>query len=495
MLSKNKLEILVNKVKHSISSNISKNNIEASISQTSTCAKILYETNQTYYDSDLESYLLEISNKLDLKIDNYSSNKNTILFFDSFGLNNRGLAQIYLKALSKIGKVMYITYGEYKNRIPTLLSILESGKQNKIYFLENKSYLKKIEELKQILEKERPFHIINYSTPWEVVLPIVAYFYKDFTKRYLINLTDHAFWLGSQFIDYCVEFRDYGAYISNKYRNISKDKIVCLPYYPVIDVNKDFEGFPFQYDETKHKIVFSGGNIYKTIGKDNLYYKIVDNILTKHSDVIFWYAGSGDPLLYDSFNKLKGKYPNQLYITSERKDLFQVLQKCYFYLSTYPLGGGLMTQYAAIAKKLPISLKFDNVLSGLLINQDDLGIIFNSYDEVIDEIDKLLDNKDYLKDKESRLESSVISETEFQEQLGLLLETGKTKYHLEYKPVDTVNFRKEYLHRFNIEDIYAYIANDNYLLVVMPLQFIAGILRRIKSKCKKLLAKIKWRTK
>ena len=491
MLNKNKLEILVNKIKMRIFNDISKNHIEASISQISTCAKILYETNQIYYDYDLESYLLEISNKINLKVPNYSPKKDTILFFDSFGLNNRGLAQIYLKALSNIGNVIYVTYSDNKNKIPTLKSILKSNSKNKVYFLESKNYLERINKLAQIFENERPMHIINYSTPWEVVLPIVGYFYKDFTKRYLINLTDHAFWLGSQFIDYCVEFRDYGAYISNKYRNISKDKIVCLPYYPVIDTNKEFEGFPFPYDETKQKIVFSGGNIYKTIGKDNLYYKIVDHILSKHSDVILWYAGSGNPLLYDNFNKLKEKYPNQLYITTERKDLFQILEKCYFYLSTYPLGGGLMTQYAAVAKKIPITLKFDTVLNGLLINQNNLGIIFDSYDEVINEIDKILENEAYLKSKESKLEGSVISEREFQEQLLLLLESGRTKYNLEFKPVDTDNFRKEYLLRLNIDEIYTYTARDKYLLSSLPIQYIAGQLYRIKSKCMWLITKMK----
>ena len=493
MLNKTKLDILVDKMKYNISKELDKGNMEASISQISTCAKILYETNQTYYDQFLEEKLIEISDRLNINVNKYSAQKDTILFFDSFGLENRGLAQIYLKAFLNIGKIIYVTYKKYKDNIPKLKAIVEANNQNKIYYLEDKGYLGKIKELAQIFENEQPLHIINYSTPWEVVLPIASHSYRNFTKRYLINLTDHAFWLGSQLIDYCIEFRDYGAFISNKYRNICKSKIVCLPYYPVIDLNKEFEGFPFPYDENKQKIVFSGGNIYKTISKDNLYYKIIDYILSNFSDVIFWYAGSGDPILYDNFNKLKSKYPTQLYVTKERKDLYQVLRKCYFYLSTYPVCGGLMMQYAAIAKKLPITLKQDNLVDDLLINQNNLEVMFDNYELLIKEINKLLKDNSYLKRKELKLENSVISEKEFQEQLYFLINTGKTKYKLDYKQINTEEFRKGYLQRLSIFDVYNFISRDSSLICNFTKEFIVGSFFRIIRKCKILLNR--WRNK
>ena len=47
--------------------------------------------------------------------------------------------------------------------------------------------------------------------------------------------------------------------------------------------------------------------------------------------------------------KIIKKYPNRAYLTPERSDLYQVLKHSVFYLSTYPLCGGLMYQYAAKA--------------------------------------------------------------------------------------------------------------------------------------------------
>ena len=85
------------------------------------------------------------------------------------------------------------------------------------------------------------------------------------------------------------------------------------------------------------KVVFSGGSLYKTIGGENRYYKMVNYILSRFPEAIFWYAGTGDA---SQINILKEKYPDRLYHTAERSDLFQVLQNSFLYLSTYPLCGG-----------------------------------------------------------------------------------------------------------------------------------------------------------
>lgn len=57
-------------------------------------------------------------------------------------------------------------------------------------------------------------------------------------------MTDHAFWLGRFAFDYCIEFRVYGYNISIQKRKIEKEKILMLPYYPVIRKEK-YQGLPF----------------------------------------------------------------------------------------------------------------------------------------------------------------------------------------------------------------------------------------------------------
>lgn len=70
--------------------------------------------------------------------------------------------------------------------------------------------------------------------------------YAGCMKRYQINLTDHAFWLGAHAFDYVLEFRDFGANVSRQYHHIAPHKILKQPYYPYIDRTLSFQGFPFE---------------------------------------------------------------------------------------------------------------------------------------------------------------------------------------------------------------------------------------------------------
>lgn len=117
-----------------------------------------------------------------------------------------------------------------------------------------------------------------YSFPNDVVGVTSLNILEGKVTRYQINLTDHAFWLGARCIDKCIEFRDYGANVSAKYRGISKNIIAKLPFYPIVNKDISFQGFPFQIVKGQ-KVVFSGGALYKTFGGQNKYYDIIDNIL------------------------------------------------------------------------------------------------------------------------------------------------------------------------------------------------------------------------
>lgn len=67
--------------------------------------------------------------------------------------------------------------------------------------------------------------------------------YKSLVKRYLINPTDHAFWLGKSCLDFSIEFRDYGCNVSNKFRSIENNQIIKQIYYPIL-ISSDFKGLP-----------------------------------------------------------------------------------------------------------------------------------------------------------------------------------------------------------------------------------------------------------
>lgn len=473
------------KIKRNIEKMIQEEYYGNALSLVELASEISYFYNQFYYDDDLENYLRVISKKF-LHIDVHKSyDRKTVLFYDGFGENTRGLALIYVKALCKNFKVIYVTEKHNIRKIPSIVSVIEEYNCC-IRTVNASDYLGRAEAINKIIKETTPGVIFMYTTPSDVVMPMVMHAYKGVLTRFQINLTDHAFWLGADSCDYCIEFRDYGAYISNKYRRISKDKILMLPFYPIIDYGQVFLGYPFDADESRQKIVFSGGSLYKTKGGNGLYYKIVRHILDNHKDVVFWYAGFGDRT---DINQILKEYPGRAFLTNERPDLYQVLRHSCLYLSTYPVCGGLMFQYAALAKKPPITLKFGDVTDGFLIEQDLLGIQFDNFDDVINEIDRLLSDEEYLNKKAERVYKSVINPDVFESQLVRIIEFNKTDFRPVYKKVSIKCFLKEYEINFNEKELNDIIYRSKKLIVLklFTKRFLLGKLRRMLNKIMRLL--------
>lgn len=467
---------IIRKLKNGIDCEIKRKNYNNALALISNCADLIYQTNLYYVDSYLENKLKFIANELKISIP-ITNNENKLVFYDGFGLNERGLSQIYVKALCKIKDVIYVTYEDRKNEIPDILKILNEHNCN-VFFIkrERKSYIEQINELIHVICKQKPSDFFFYSFPNDVVGVVCLNLINNKVKRYQINLTDHAFWLGAQSIDKCIEFRDYGASISKKYRKLDPASLVKIPFYPIINKDVEFQGFPFEVN-VNQKIVFSGGALYKTFGGNGKYYQIIDYILKNYKDVIFWYAGNGDNR---KLMQLKKKYPERLYHTSERTDLFQVLQHCRFYLSTYPISGGLMYQYSALAGIVPVSLKYDEDADGYLLNQDNLNINFDNLNDLYIEIDKLLMYDNYFNNRKLVMQHSVISEYEFFNYVKLLFE-NKSVLKINYLELDTTDFREEYLRRLNKLDVDSLILNKNAIktsIKYVPVNLLKGIFKK-----------------
>lgn len=482
MVDKKYILNIIGKLKCGMRFEMLRQNYELVLELITNCAHILYETNLYYVDEELEEILNIISNKLNLTT--YTScTRDTIVFYDGFGLNDRGLAQIYLKALCTIKKIVYVTYEDRKYQISDILNILDESK-NEILFLNRRDndFISQIQKLSEILNRMKPESFFFYSTPNDIVGTIILNAYENKMVRYQINLTDHAFWLGARCIDKCIEFRDYGASISEKYRKISRDKIVKLPFYPIVHVEKEFQGYPFKTEQNT-KIIFSGGNLYKTLGDDNKYYEMVDNILHRHKEIIFWYAGSGDNT---ELRKLQKKYPTRVHHTEERSDLFQVLRHIRVYVSTYPLAGGLMCQYAACAGRVPVTLRYDEFSDGLLLGQKQLNIDFASLKQLYKEVDRLLYDDEYYAKRERQMRNAIISEKDFVNILGEIL-YGRKGIEIEYNNVQTEEFRLAYLKRMNSIDIDILLFNRNTIrssIMYTPIQFVRGGVQKIIQKLK-----------
>lgn len=483
-LLKDKLDLIANK-------SIKNGEYEKAIVAISSCANILYQWNQLFVDDNLENKIKILANNLVKKnFNKKESNADTVLFYDDFGLDTRGLALIYLKAIASLGYHLVYLRPETKN-LPTEIYKNLNGFNVTWKTFTKKKHLQKLRDINNIFIKYKPKVAFFYAYPNDVAGASVFCAYKNIVKRFQINLTDHAYWLGKNAFDYCIEFRDYGAFVSNKYRKVEKEKLVKLPFYPYFDKNILFQGFPF--DVKNKKIIFSGGNLYKTLGDaNNTYYKIVNSILSKHLDVIFLYAGNGDAT---ELNKLMKIYPNRVYHIKERKDLYQLMTHITLYLNTYPILGGLMTQYAAVAGKIPITLiRKNDVFDGFLINQEKIGIEYTNIDELLKDVDKLLEDDNYRHDREKKLIGSVISENDFKEAVQDIILKNSTKYDISYKEYNNEMFLKGYVKRANYNNIaFSSIAtfSNRILLKDFPEIFVKKFFYKLPKVPKKIIEKIR----
>lgn len=447
----------------------------------SSLARLNYDFNQVYYDETLETYLQYLSKKMIIK--DYIPKKERVLFFDSFGFNTRGLAQIYLKGLVKKYHVTYVTYIQKQKDIPDLEKIVNEGGGN-ITYIKEKKYVNQCQELIRILESNQIKTFILYSKPEDVVPVVVLMAADNILDRIQINLTDHAFWLGATAIDKCLEFREYGIYISHRYRNIEMSKLYYLPFYPEEIFEKEFQGYPFNMEEHKcRKLCFSGGSLYKTIGGNNAYYEFVDYLLRKYEDLIFWYAGNKDEYGYQLEN-LKEKYPGKVYWTEERTDLLEILKRSDIYLNTYPIGGGLMIQYAVLAGTIPIMIKYDDNSSGVLKQQDSLLVFHKTFEEAKTTIEKIFNEEGYKEIIMDNLRNTVPNREEFENELFRIVSGEAHPYQKKISAMDISNQKKIYYDNFICKYLDRYFIKKKNVGFLMrnPLIFIVGIWGYFKSR-------------
>lgn len=421
-------------------------------------ANMLYMYNQNYTDYELEKMLRILVKKIrclkcNISIDIINTNRDVVVFYDCFGLDIRGLACIYLEALKKLGYfVVYVTYESAKGNIPTLDRILNADNCRQI-FIPNGTSIMKYSVLVECLKQIKPQYAFLYTYPNDIVGIMAFMKFEGQVKRFQINLTDHAFWLGVNAFDYCLEFRPYGATISTKYRGVSQDKLLYQPFYPFVDYSVEFAGFPFEKKKDDF-VVFSGGSLYKTIDSEGTYYQLIRKILRKYKNVKFWYAGYGGEYDRQYIVKLVNEFPEQAYWTHERKDLFKILENIDIYFNTYPLGGGLMTQYAAAAGKIPLSLVGnDSFISDFLLNQEQCGIEYNSVELFLNEFDRLILDKKYLQKKERLLHNAVVTEKLFADNLRMIMEKNKSMFMLKSINLNLTEFWDNYAERFIRENV------------------------------------------
>lgn len=401
-----------------------------------------YMINYTFSNDRLEEITKEISIKYLGNTKIQKTKEDTVAFYDGFGLLNRGLANIYVNALEKLGyKIIWILYS-YAPELNDILRKYEDRDHISFVVIPKRTILERMEVLRDKIKEISPRYLFVYTNPEDVCgIGTISTITKG-VERYLIDLTDHAFWLGKCAVDWFIEFRDYGFNIGAQYRKILPDRMITLPYYPATREKYAFEGFTF--DVKKHPFVFSGGSSYKIEGKTT-YEEMVRYILKKYKDIKFVFASNDEN---ETLKKLCEDFPKQFFHIAERKDLDAILQHAKFYLSTYPITGGLMTQYALQNQCIPITL-CDEIMGEtdpktMMLEPQKVNFVFYKKEDVLLEIDRLMSNESYYLKRKAELENQIISEEEFIRQLNCLLKYKETEFKKIPQDIDVKKFLAVY---------------------------------------------------
>lgn len=457
-----------------------------------TASKLMYTYNVLYTDYDMEKMLSDIAlNILDGKQREITKCKEKkIIFYDYFAVDNRGLTQQYITALIDLEyEILFITYEhDNMNQSEQIFSQLNKYKKAEIHTIKNNHYVESSKELYQVINNFGATKALIHTSPWDVV-GVLTFSYLIGVERYLINLTDHAFWLGKCCSDYILEFRSYGYNISRTYRNISEDKLILLPFYPIQDMKIPFEGFPFEANGKK--VIFSGGSVYKIYGSD-IFFRTIKYIVENHKDTIVLYAGGGNTKPFEKFIK-DNKLSDKVFLIKERKDIVEIFKNCYFYLGTYPISGGLMTQYAVANKKLPIAYSHPelktNFIESLLINVNNRRFTFTNLRDYYGMIDKLIDNPKYKNKLEESLNNLLVTPAEFAENLAMAIENKSTMFLFKKDEINIDKFsdlyfqmENDYLHDYYL--IFARSKNVKLLLEFMNIGIFKALIKVILKKIK-----------
>ena len=454
-----KTEKLINKLRKIAENGIKNKTYDIALSAISSAAGILYEYNQFYSDSQFENMLLRIGEEAFPQCNYINAfqkhERRVFLFYDGFGLDLRGTAIGTLNMLMNLNyKIVYVTTLQAKGKQPILQGQLAKSDVETIYIDYDKSYLEAAKNILDTFIKYEPDSAIFYSTPNDVSGIIAFNLMSGFTDRFFSDLTDHAFWLGVNTFDYILNNRDIGQSIEHNYRNIPTEKQIRTNGCPFVNHEIQIGKIPF--DLSSHRFIYSGGALYKTLGDPELkFYKIARSALDHFEDLNFVYTGSGDD---SEMQKLISDYPERVFLLPERNDFYQIIEKCTLYLSTYPFFGATMMRFCAMAGKIPLTLRNGNETEGILNRQSERKVEYDSCDELIKDMIRLLSDEKYLKEREKLLIGAVLSEEEVTNDYKKVFEQHSSKYEIKYIDVDKGAVQEEYLQRFDLSK-----ARSNYL--------------------------------
>lgn len=453
---------------------------------------IRYKFYLGYKNDFIEDCIKELSNSINNKKFKENGIEKSIAIIDNVNSDYIGLMPQYLEALIS-GSYHFLYLYEHK----------EHSTATRNYLMQtlcayDRAILKEIPSCKPISKSQWIYNeicsfgttkIITHLGEWAIEECVACAALPSQCEQFRINCADHCFWAGASCVDYTLEFRHYGANITLNKRGIDKNHIIYVPFYPLMQV-VSFKGFP---KECIGKFIFlSGGAIYKIVDEEKTFFKLCKSILDKCPEAILIFAGAdlNNSVLSDGIEEygLQGRF----FPVGYRTDIFEVFKHCDVFINTYPVGGGLMCQYAAQCSKPILNYK-DKGDEECVAQKTDCNFTFFSEEEFIQEAVKLYSDKEYRIAKGKLFNNAVISKNEFNEAVLSFLQLRKKHFDVkwddafiqyEYNTEDAIEYCNKKLAAFYYK-LFQLLKSD--FIFSMPLEFFSLCVYSVKRLLNKML--------
>ena len=429
--------------------NFAKKEYLQSLDYLKAAAKWAYDFNYFYTDAVAESLLKQISKTClkSISIDVSHSEKRFVLL-DSFCWDNRGLTQQYLRAMMSMNAdILYLQTGGDFSGGQDIIRELSEYKKAKVYSCEKfpKNDIERARILIEQIQAFAPSKIFLHLSPWDVVALMVCHSING-PLKYNINLTDHAYWMGGSFIDYNIEFRGYGKTVSLEKRGLKPEQLLALPYYPIKSKSAEFQGFPPLKEGTVK--LFTGGSLYKMMGKQDVFFRMMDDILDLSNDTVILVAGFNSSSTFEQ-KKAGMKHGDRVVLIGIRRDIDAVFAHCDIYLGTYPFSGGLMSQYAAMNKKPIIAYaESDDVvnrLEGVINHYQDAVKTYSNWHAMLDYADRLIHDDKFRLQEGKRVSQALMTPKLFNKTFEEVISANEMLWKWSLEKIDYKSFADYYL--------------------------------------------------
>ena len=457
--TKQDIEIVYGDIIRSAYRNYAKSRIKEALKDIATASRWAYEFNHIYTDSDADQLLKKISEACIDAIRIDEPRADHCVMINSFLCDNRGLSQQYLRAMMSQNMQILVVHTKRGGRVEeykdTMAELYAYGKAKIISYDKRIDVIEQARKIVAEIDSFSPANIFFHLAPWDVVA-LIACSAVNGAKKYNINLTDHAFWLGASFFDHNLEFRPYGMTVSLEKRGIEKDKELALPYYPITPMSSEFVGLPITPDNAIK--VLTGGAIYKMLGKDDIFFKMMERILSISPNVYILVAGfDKNSYFEEKITKLSGG--ERIQLIGVRNDIDAVFEHCDIYLGTYPISGGLMTQYAA-KHALPVIAYHEegdvmNAIEEVLNYYQNDFKSFTDLEKFTLYSERLIKSEDFRKSQGKLLKDGMMDEKRFNYEFANILINHTTSFEWRLDDIDYEAFFETYLDMENINGFMA----------------------------------------